>query len=395
MSVEDSFSKVNKPFDLNNLIGIPPSYVYEAMGQDGGTAFEDLTIASLPIMAIYPAYPKHADQQDQKIGLQLFDLDYEVGIDKYNKILESAGVPKIDKCIYACFMNNTSITESFSVEYGESKFESIGNMASSTLAELGYITGEKDIGKMGEKVSEVMSQQGMLGKMAGVATGVAGDIGGAIQKFINTRAPGMGNIMMGHKIDFPMIWKGASYSPSYSVTIRLYNPNPLSLTSYKQFILNPIAKLVALTMPITSSESTFYFPVACSVTCPGLFKIRAGYISSLEIIKGGESNDISYTQRPGMVDVRITFNELYNTMVAEIDGYKSIDSFRPTFSSYIKQLESEAKVGNVYDSSLAQLDDEVSTVNATANSSATSTESEDIIAKRVTNNDMQLAGTLA
>jgi len=341
--VSNDIYKKAFPGDPTEIIGIPPSYVYDP------DPTQKMALASIPIMAIYPAYPKYGTKG--KKGIHLYEPNYADGKKQYNRILESAGVPLMaGNCIYATFLNNTSITESLSVEYGESKFEQIGNVASSTVSELAYITGSSgNIKEITNKISEQMGKSGTLGSIFGAGVDLMGSTGGALQKFIDNMAPGMGKIMAGHQIDFPMIWKGANFSPSYSMTIRLYNPNPKNMDDYRNFIVYPLAKLIALVIPISSSESTFYYPVVCSVSCPGLFKVKAGYISSMEIIKGGESNDIAFNQRPGMVDVRITIGELYNTLIAagqdeEGNIIRSKDKHRPMYSDYINQMMSEAHV---------------------------------------------------
>ncbi|MCK5021113.1 MAG: hypothetical protein KAS32_29150, partial [Candidatus Peribacteraceae bacterium] len=157
------------------------------------------------------------------------------------------------------------------------------------------------------------------------------------------KAQGLGNVMLGDKADFPMIWKNSSYSPSYSMTIRLHNPYPNSDIAHIKFIITPLAKLMALTLPRSSSESTFTFPFSCSVICPGLFRLKAGFISSLEVIKGGDGQDIAFSQRPATLDIRISFTDLYNSMIIGSAG----DNQRPTFADYIEDMKKTSKIANL------------------------------------------------
>ena len=173
---------------------------------------------------------------------------------------------------------------------------------------------------------------------------------GAVYVF-NAALKGGGNLISGSKVDFRLIWNGSTFSPSYSFTVRLYNPYPQSYDAYKQTIIYPLARLLALMVPLSDSPHTYTFPLLCRVNCPGLFRIYAGYISSLDLIKGGENNDIAFNQLPGTVDIRITINELFSTMVAqkEEDGFvDNADNQRPTLKKYILTMLGEAECEPFY-----------------------------------------------
>lgn len=370
--------------EFTNIIGLPPSYIFEP-DLSSGISDGNLIRASLPVMTVYPAYPRLPD--GERAGIQLFSLDYEEGVGIYQQILNSAGIQMdpLEKYINIAFQNDASITESFSCEYGESKFESIGNIAAESMAELRYMTGSKGGGEALKEMGRKLGEGGLGGKITGALTGVVGAGVGQLEKGLEWLGGGSGlsKMITGSKIDFPMMWKGSGYSPSYSVTVRLYNPNPKDDEWHNKFIVEPLAKIIAFTIPVSDSPSTFSFPVLCSVMCPGLFQVKAGFVSSVEVIKGGDSNNIAYIQRPGMVDVRITFNDLYNTMIAH--GLSEIkDKFRPTFSEYVEQLKS----------SKAELGEEPEIEVPVTTSSTTESSSMDDIADRTTADNQRLVENL-
>jgi len=351
-----SFSKNLNP---SKVIGLPPSYVI------GDTDLSDhkLILASMPIMAIYPAYPSLGGGEDKRAGLQTFNLDHAEGRKKYKMILDSAFDESIyttnEHCIYVAFTNDASLSESFNSEFGESKFEQLGNMASSSAEELRYMTGQASMGKAIESMKKNMG--GILGGLTGAAGGLVG-LGEKVLEGVSGGS-GLSKVLSGSKIDFPQMWKGSAYSPSYSISIRLYNYNPKDLALHKQFIVEPLAKLLAFTIPLSDSASTFTYPVLCSVSCPGLFMLKAAYVSSIEVIKGGDANNISFIQRPGIVDVKMTFNTLYGSLIAEdtsLEPGNSVkDRFRPIFKEYINNLNSYADLpagpGTVIESSLEEV----------------------------------------
>lgn len=331
-----SFSKDINP---DKVIGLPPNYLFD---QDLVSSDSELILSSMPIMAIYPAYPGLPG--GERSGLQTFNLDYEKGREIYKLILDSAfsksSIYSTDEhCIYVAFTNDASLTESFSSEFGESRFEQLGNMAAGAAEELRYMTGETSMGAAVKSLGESMGP--VLGTLTKAGGGLVG-LGEGVLETISGGA-GLSKILSGSKIDFPQMWKGSAYSPSYSVSIRLYNHNPRDFRLHLKYIVQPLAKLLAFVTPISDSPSTFTYPVLCSVSCPGLFMLKAAYVSSIEVIKGGDANNISFIQRPGIVDIKMTFNDLYGSIIAEdtskTEGFAK-DPFRPTFKEYIGNMVS-------------------------------------------------------
>ena len=134
------------------------------------------------------------------------------------------------------------------------------------------------------------------------------------------------NLAKGQRIDLPNIWQGSSSRLSYSATIRLYNINPYDEKMYKKYIVGPIVALMALTLP-RSVDGIFYDrPYMVSVDCPGLFKLKEAAVTDVSIVKGGDANDISFEQHPNMVDVRISFESIYPSMIMIEDQSISLKS---------------------------------------------------------------------
>lgn len=351
-----------KTMDPDKVIGLPPNYLFDL---DLASSDRELILASMPIMAIYPAYPGLPD--GERAGLQTFNLKYDTGRDVYKMILDSVFGKRNsiystnEHCIYVAFTNDASLTESFTSEFGESRFEQIGNMTAGAAEELRYMTGKASMGEAIQGMSEKMGS--ILGSLTKAGGGLV-KLGEKALEGISGGA-GLSKILSGSKIDFPQMWKGSAYAPSYSVSIRLYNHNPRDFHLHRKYIVEPLAKLLAFIIPVSDSPSTFTYPVLCSVSCPGLFMLKAAYVSSIEVIKGGDANDISFIQRPGIVDIKMTFNDLYGSIIAEdtskTEGFAK-DPFRPTFKEYINHMVSFADLsagpGTIVDAEL----DEVTTI---------------------------------
>ena len=250
-------------------------------------------------------------------------------------------------------------TDTFTNEYGEHFLNQITNSAGQGFGELAQMTGSKTgteaftkLGKFTEKLGK--DQGGVVG------TGI-GAIGQGMQDFSEGAknlknklakqggmAAGVSKMMdamlAGARIDFPQIWKNSSYNATYSFTIKLYNPNPGSDKLTKQFIIGPLAAILCLALPQAFDESAYTWPFFCKVKCKGLFDIPMGAITNISVIKGGESGAVGFNQRVAMVDVRIDFVNLFNTLLLSKTGANK----RPTLKGYLDNMMDAHKTENIY-----------------------------------------------
>jgi hypothetical protein len=146
----------------------------------------------------------------------------------------------------------------------------------------------------------------------------------------------IGSLAAGSRIDFPMVWKSSSFQPSYTMTVRLYNPDPTSKSMTKKYIIGPIAAIMLLGIPISEDGSTYSWPYLHRVDSPGIYELDPAYIQNITIIKGGDQQQIAYNQRLGIVDVRIDFGSLFSSMLA---SNKRTTKTRPTLRKYLRSME--------------------------------------------------------
>ncbi len=337
---KDEFSKNN----YNNIIGMPP---LEWISSNDLTkeVTVDKALRSMMILFIKPAQPIYSGISGDKGNL--FTMDTATGLEKYKKILSANDIKKqlvTENGIQVAVQFENSISESWSHEYSDSMFESMMQGFGSSAAEVKAVTG-KDIfhggadimSDMGKTLSDAVGGGGIgsiasgLGKFGAGAANKAGDYMDGQDK--NSLLSKASKLATGSQVDFPMIWRGSSYSPSYSFTVRLYCPDMWDDNSYNTRVIEPLAHLLAFMCPESENDLTFTFPLLVQVKCPGMFMIDAGYISNMDVVKGGEGGDISYDQRAGTVDVRFTVNSLYSTMITK-SSFNAQEE-RPTLQSYL------------------------------------------------------------
>jgi hypothetical protein len=94
-----------------------------------------------------------------------------------------------------------------------------------------------------------------------------------------------------------------------------------------------------LAIPRTQDGNTYNWPFIHQFNCPGIFTLNPGMITNITVIKGGDSQQIAWNNRMGIVDVRLEIGSLFASMVAEEGDVKLLN--RPTLNSYLKNLEDE------------------------------------------------------
>jgi len=325
---------------IDFIIGLPPDNIHG----DTNTVIRN----SMPLCRIYPGVPSFTE------GITLFrrvSAFKTAGKNKnslsYMRLLNNEGFTlnqfsnqMSQGCILVAFQADSFPTDSFTNEYGENFLQSFTDVASEKAASLMQIMGARSAGEAVGRMTEGLKRGGgTIGK--GIATGL--ETAQKAASNVLSSIPGatgaakmVSALAAGSRIDFPMLWKTSGFQPSYTMTIRLYNPNPGSEESTKKYIIGPIAALMLLGIPISADGKTYSWPFIHKIQSPGIYDLDPAFISNITVIKGGDQQQISYKQKLGVVDVRIDFGSLYNSILAG-----SSSAGRPTLSSYLKGMESE------------------------------------------------------
>ena len=322
---------------LQEVFGYPPDNIEPRTNQ--------MIKKSFPVARFFPSMP-----QFQK-GLSLFTL--RPAWKEYTELLKENGYasPNTDS-IQLAFLADNFPTDSFSNEYGENFLQGMTTMASQGASSLAQIMGASSASEAyGNLQSNIASSDNAFAQMFAKAMGVGGDmakvakdalssipaIGGAAGKGVNL----IDRLAAGARIDFPMVWKSSTFQPSYSLTVRLYNPFPQSEEATRRFITGPIAAIMLLGVPRAENASTYTWPFLHRIECPGIYTLNPGFISNITIVKGGDQQQISLQNRLGMVDVRIDMGSLYSSMLG---GSSKVTARRPTVLEYTNAMTGQDAV---------------------------------------------------
>jgi len=253
------------------------------------------------------------------------------------------------------FLADNFPTDSFTNEYGESFIQKFSDVASHGMSDIAQFFGAKNFGDVVKETGNILSEadNAAASKAGQYITGAHGATQKMMKNWENMEGgsgsvaramSGMGHlaskVMAGQRVDFPQVWRGSGFAPSYTMTVRLYNPDPSDYAATDEFIVGPLCAILALSLPQTDDGRTYHWPFFHQIECKGLYNLQTAYISSISVVKGGDQQSIAYNQRMGIVDVRIDFGSLYNSLVVEKKP-GSVNN-RPTLRKYLKVLGDEA-----------------------------------------------------
>ena len=305
----------------------------------------------MPLVKIYPGIPSFTK------GLTLFSrkpawssASRVPGAQSYLQMLDDHGYGLsqpigggngADGCLVMAYQADSFPSDSFTNEYGENFLQGLTSVGSEAAASLAQIRGARNMGQVFDAVTGDISKMGEWGEFAAGALQAGGQMLGNTARALLPKAVTGGidvvsKLMAGSRIDFPMVWKSSSFQPSYTMTIRLYNPNPASESATKKYIAAPIAAIMLLGVPVSDDGITYSWPFIHKITSPGIYNLEPAFISNITIIKGGDQQQIAYNQRLGVVDIRIDFGSLFSSMLSSPNagGGKT----RPTLNSYLDAI---------------------------------------------------------
>jgi hypothetical protein len=312
--------------NLPKVIGLPPV-------ESGDDKTKTKIQQSFPIMRVYPMEP------DFGKALQIYRLKPSMA--QFKSILNKYGYNLNSGFQYLelAFINEGSISESFSSDFGDSFVESMANAVSDKFLDARQLLGVGSVQDMEKKITNGLNTLADKLPVGGDLVKAAGEGATKILQMgeSNSLTRSLKNVLIGNKIDMPSIWKGSSASMDYGVTIRLYNPYPGNDEMFEKYIVGPLVALLLFVMPRSNDGVSYRWPFYCKIEAPGMFFLKYAAIKDMSITKGGDSAAFTYDQRPTLVDIKLTFSELHNVRLVMEDGSAS-DSGIPTLKDYIDNI---------------------------------------------------------
>jgi len=303
--------------ELPEIIGLPPFEFGDVSDFPGHSDCEQndvFTKCVFPKLILRPAVQEFAN------GLEYFTLNTEDGWSKYKAFLLRYGFKPNENKPYMvfCYQNLAPFSETYSNEFGQSTLVGGLNVLGEGAREVMWVAGE-DIKKGWQE-----AQQGKKGELAQQVVEGLGEMGAQAQGLLNTvvgekRGTQItnlaGQLLSGGKLNFPMVWKSSSFDREYDISIRLWNICPDNIDMQNKYIIGSLYSLLPFVVPTSEDGATFKWPLLCTIQIPGQSIVKACYVKTVSVIRGGDANDVAWNQRVGTIDIKIAFGDLYTTML--------------------------------------------------------------------------------
>jgi hypothetical protein len=335
----------NDALTIKNFIGLPPSsYVSDSV-----------LFNSLPVIRVSPQKPKIS------AGLTLFTL--ESAQIEYNNILSHLGfkLEQPNDPLRIVFSADTLPVDTFSNDYTETFLQQMTNAASQGLGQIAQIAGANTateaIKKLAGEAKKAAEGEGMVKGFIRSGAQTGAKLTTEIEDLVgNLRSQGgvfggaaaiVNKMWAGHRVDFPKVWGNSSYTTSFSINVKLFNPRPNNNDYARQYLIGPLAALLCLALPRTDDGFTYNWPFFQKVEAPGFINLIPAAITNITVTKGGDAHQMAYTKTLGIIDVNIGFTSLFETMLLE-DPDGVIHTQRPTVKNYIENLYKNKDAYQIY-----------------------------------------------
>lgn len=233
-------------------------------------------------------------------NIQWGDLDQDKKLSKTNALLREELYKKIDS-IYGpnsfpffkfIASEETIVNESINNMIGESFIkDKIDNSFLIPLAkELNFISGGGSAvqvaGKFIDDVNTAFNKFGISGQneFINMFKDFAKSAGEIANETIGTNI--MNNILKGHSLIYPRVWKDSYIERILSLQMRFYSPYGDFYSIFTHIIM-PLTTLMGMALPRQVDPSFFTFPFVISIEVPGLFNSEFAMITNISITRGG------------------------------------------------------------------------------------------------------------
>ena len=144
-------------------------------------------------------------------------------------------------------------------------------------------------------------------------------------------------------LDMPEVWKGSSFSRSYSFTIQLRARYGDPVSIY-QSVYIPLIMLLAAAMPRSIGDSMYTSPFLIKAYSKGMFAIPCGIIESMSIQRGKDEFGWSNVHLPTSVDVSLSIKDLSPTFFLSMSDIGLFDTFSRN-DNFIEYLDTLSALG--------------------------------------------------
>jgi len=116
----------------------------------------------------------------------------------------------------------------------------------------------------------------------------------------------------GQKLYYPDLWSNSLYDRMYNIEFKFHSPYG-DRESIFRHVYFPFICLLSMTLPLQDGVFSYKQPFMVKANCPGRFEIEAGYIQSMNVVRG-EEQTWTADGFPREITVTLNVRDLYPTL---------------------------------------------------------------------------------
>lgn len=192
----------------------------------------------------------------------------------------------------------------------------------------GSSLGSKAAGKA-SKVGIQMSDAVVNGVMANISGGLGNEVSG---------------LMSGDaRFAVPQMWDDSSFDRSISLSFSLFSPYGNKLSIFENIYV-PYFFLLGLTLPRQVYSSSYAQPFVVRLFSRGLFSYDMSFVSSLNVTRASDKNELTFDGFPRKIKVTMSFKEVVSSMFmgAMTTSFSNLFTRNDNMQNYLLMLSGVA-----------------------------------------------------
>lgn len=255
---------------------------------------------------------------DSKKSMFKYGVAYENAMKRYRKMCtEYLGTANPPSALRLFLTDDTITTDGIGTQYSENFFQKMADSLSSAAQSFTSLTSSISSSAMQEGVDSVLSDVNTNRIAESVSAGLglsqkSQDVMGGI---IDNLKQGAAIVLKGNKLSLPKIWQNSSYTPTFSVSTKLFSPygHPSAI---KEYIIKPLSMILMMGIPQSDDMVSYNRPFAVTVRSWGTSFLTLAGITAITLQRGGADSVYNIYKQPLVVNVNIEFTSLVDGVIA-------------------------------------------------------------------------------
>lgn len=249
-----------------------------------------------------------------------YGLNYKIAMQTYRKMCsEYIGGGVAPSALRVFLTDDTVVTDGVTTQYSENFFQSMADKLSNMTQNITNMAASMNSSRYTEAIDSAIASV-KTDKLTSTLSGYLHGLGlektkDTLDTVVEGLKQGAAIVLKGNKLSLPKIWQNSNYTPSFSVSTKLFSPYG-SPKAIKENIIKPLTYLLLMAVPHSDDMVSYGRPFAVTVRAWGNSFLSLAGITSITLQRGGTDSSYNIYKQPLTVNVNIQFGSLVDGMIA-------------------------------------------------------------------------------